>query len=197
MASDAALSGALERFPTGELGPSWTGVFVRTCRVLELARRARTLELPGRQPTLRELIGDHYRQDQDALQEDDELARHLALDLQRHLTSRQDPPQDRREDDPDRVVLTEERDRDTGEPEKDDVILGKRPAGGQELLHPHQPRPPARDEEEPDLDRPDRDPTGLRRSRRGAHGASLVPQPCPTNQEPHDDRGADRQEEEP
>src|SRR5215211_1976743 len=125
MASDAALSGALERLPAGDVGPSWTGVLVRTRRVFELARRARTLQLPGREPTLRDLIGDHHGQDQDALQDDDELARHLALDLERHLTARQDPPQERREDDPDRVVLTEERDRDPGEPERDDVVLGK------------------------------------------------------------------------
>jgi hypothetical protein len=160
-------------------------------------RLTRTLQLPGRKPPLRDLIRDHHRQDQDALQDDDELARHLALDLQRHLTARQDPPQDRREDDADRVVLTEERDPDPDEPQEHDVVLWQVPPIGQDLLHPDQPGERSRDQEQPHLRPSDRDPAGLRRSGRGADGPRLEPQPRPPDHEPDDDRRRDRQEEQP
>ena len=96
---------------------------VGTGRVDELARLAGALELSRREPSLRDLVGDDDGQDQDALQDDDELPGHLALDLQRDLAARQHTPQHRREDDADGVVLTEERDRDPGEPERHDVVL--------------------------------------------------------------------------
>src|SRR5919108_3342871 len=95
---------------------------------------AGTLQLTAREPPLRDLVHDHDREDQDALEDDHELAGNLGLDLERRLAAGQDPPQDRREDDADRVVLPEERDRDPGEAELRLIVLDERAALDQDLL---------------------------------------------------------------
>ena len=106
-------------------------------------------------------------------------------------------PQDRGEDDADRVVLAEERDGDPREPETDDVVQGQVAAVGQDQLHPDQAGQRPRDQEQAQLRRADRHPAGLGRSRRRADRPGLVAQTRPPDQEPDDDRGRDREEQQP
>src|SRR5215470_12735991 len=74
------------------------------------------------------------------------------------LPSRQRRPEDRREHDPDGVVLPEERDGDPGEPQRRFVVLREVPAAcrrrvvRQDLLHPDEPRERSRDQEQLHLD---------------------------------------------
>ena len=64
--------------------------------------------------------------------------------------------------------------RDPGEPEADVVVRTGGTRGRPRSAASRPARQRARDQEQPDLDRADRDPAGLRRSGRGAHRPRLV-----------------------
>ena len=82
-------------------------------------------------------------------------------------------------------------------PKLGDVVLTQVARDGQDLLHPHQPRERARDEEQAQLGRAHRDPARAGRALGRTHRAGRVPQPGPTDEEPDHDRRRHGQDEQP
>ncbi len=137
------------------------------------------------QPALRDLVHDDDRQNQDALQDDDEFTRQPAWsctavsprDEIDHTIAATTIP----------IGLLRARNATAmpGESEQRLVVPHENPALNQQLLHADQAGEHADDQEHLDLHGADPDAARLRRARRGADRASLVPESHAPDQEPH------------